>query len=86
MKTLILFLSLICCISVNSVLAQNKAQQRITGKVTDAVTGEAFPGVNIIIEGTGIGTSTGSDGTYSIMVDGPGTVLLFSFMVLFRIG
>lgn len=80
MKTLLLFLSLICCISVNSVLAQNKAQQRITGKVTDAVTGEAFPGVNIIIEGTGIGTSTGSDGTYSIMVDGPGTVLLFSFI------
>jgi len=31
---------------------------RVIGTVKDATTGEALPGANIIIEGTGIGTAT----------------------------
>jgi hypothetical protein len=80
MRKFLLFFVLILLSSSLLIFGQNKAQQRITGKVTDAITGEVFPGVNIIIDGTLIGTSTGLDGTYSIMVDGPGTVLVFSFI------
>jgi len=80
MRIILLFVVFILYSSSSLVFAQNKPQHRVTGKVTDAITGEAFPGVNIIIEGTLIGTSTGSDGTYSIMVEGGETVLIFSFI------
>jgi TonB-linked SusC/RagA family outer membrane protein len=52
----------------------------VEGTVTDAVSGEALPGVNIVIGGTTTGTTTGMDGTYSIAVDGPGTVLNFTYI------
>jgi hypothetical protein len=52
----------------------------VDGTVTDAVTGEPLPGVNIVIQGTSTGTTTGSDGTYSISLDGPGVILDFSFI------
>ncbi|NIT54965.1 MAG: TonB-dependent receptor plug domain-containing protein, partial [Aliifodinibius sp.] len=47
---------------------------------TDAVTGEQLPGVNVVIQGTSSGTTTGMDGSYSINVDGPGVVLVFSYV------
>ncbi len=55
-------------------------QVTVSGKVTDAVTGEPIPGVNIVIEGTLIGTVTGTDGSYTINVPGPQSVLVFSFI------
>ena len=39
---------------------------RVIGTVKDATTGEALPGANIIIEGTGIGTATNLGGEFSI--------------------
>ncbi len=39
-----------------------------------------LPGVNIVIQGTQQGTMTGVDGSYTIEVPGPGTVLEFSFI------
>lgn len=55
-------------------------QQRITGKVTDAATGEPMPGVNILIKGTSIGTISDLSGNYSLdAVDGNAT-LVFSFI------
>jgi len=53
---------------------------KITGKVTDASTGEPLPGVNILIEGTLLGTISDVDGNYSIEVPNTETVLLFSFV------
>lgn len=55
-------------------------QHTITGTVTDAQTGEPLVGVNILVQGTTVGTTTGLDGTYSIDVEGPGAVLMFSFI------
>jgi hypothetical protein len=52
----------------------------VTGTVTDAQTGEALPGVNILIRGTGQGTVTNIDGNYRIEVPGPQAVLVFSFV------
>jgi len=55
-------------------------QQRITGKVTDASTGELLPGVNVLVKGTTIGVYTGADGTYSITVSSREEILQFSFI------
>jgi len=40
---------------------------KISGSVTDAETGEGLPGVNVIIENTGMGASTDVDGIYFII-------------------
>jgi TonB-dependent starch-binding outer membrane protein SusC len=51
----------------------------ITGKVT-AETGEALPGVNVLLKGTTRGTTTDSNGNYSLALsEGEGT-LIFSFI------
>jgi iron complex outermembrane receptor protein len=56
------------------------AQQRtITGTVTSEDEG-ALPGVNIVIQGSVTGVMTDVDGKYSIPVEGPETVLVFSFI------
>jgi TonB-linked SusC/RagA family outer membrane protein len=60
-----------------SAIAQEIA---VTGKVTDNQTGETMPGVNILIKGTLIGTTTGSDGKYSLSVSDRNAVLVFSFI------
>lgn len=51
----------------------------VTGTVTDE-TGGTLPGVNILVKGTTIGTSTDAAGKYSITVPDEGSVLLFSFI------
>jgi len=55
------------------------AQQQVSGKVTDD-TGEALPGVNVLIEGTSKGTVTDIDGNYSIALEAYENVLVFSFV------
>jgi len=42
------------------------AQQAITGKVTDAGSGEGLPGVNILVKGTTTGAVTDLDGNFSL--------------------
>ena len=43
-----------------------QSRGRVVGTVTDAATGEALPGVNVVVVGEGVGTATGADGDYSI--------------------
>ncbi|MGE0771336.1 MAG: SusC/RagA family TonB-linked outer membrane protein [Cyclobacteriaceae bacterium] len=57
------------------------AQQRtVSGRVTDASTGQALPGVNVVVKGTTTGTSTDMDGTFVLSLNEPSTVLSFSFI------
>lgn len=65
----------IFCVS-QAVYAQ---QARITGKVTDATTGEGIPGVSILVKGTTRGVVTDLDGNYFIEAD-PSDVLVISFI------
>jgi len=46
---------------------------KISGHVTDAGTDEPLPGANIVLVGTALGASTGSDGSYVILNIPPGT-------------
>jgi hypothetical protein len=58
------------------------AQQRVTisGTVTDGENGETLPGVNIIVVGTTIGTTTNPDGYYELAVPSLQDTLAFSFL------
>lgn len=51
----------------------------VTGVVTDATSGEALPGVSILVKGTSIGTITDVDGNYSITVSNA-DILVFSYV------
>lgn len=54
--------------------------QTVTGKITDAQTGEALPGVNVVQKGTTNGTVTNADGHYAIKVSSADAVLVVSFI------
>src|SRR5690606_29579586 len=46
--------------------ASAQSRGKIAGRVTDAATGESLPGVNVVIAGTALGTSTDANGDYFI--------------------
>lgn len=56
-----------------------RADTIISGNVTDT-TGAPLPGVSVMIAGTNTGTSTNLDGAYSLQVEDPEAVLIFSFL------
>lgn len=51
----------------------------VTGRVTDDVD-SPIPGVNVLIKGTSIGTTTDTDGRYSLTVQDETAVLIVSFI------
>ncbi|MBN2699469.1 MAG: TonB-dependent receptor [Bacteroidales bacterium] len=58
-----------------SILAQPVT---VTGIVTDAASGMPVPGVNIIIQGSTTGTMTNEEGVYTLEVNNPDVILVFS--------
>lgn len=60
---------------------QASAQTTISGKVTDAETGEPIPGVSVVVkEQATIGTTTDVNGEYTLDVPSDAEVLEFSFI------
>lgn len=55
-------------------------QHKVAGTVTDASTGDPLPGVNILVEGTSVGTITDSYGKFSIDVPSSDARLVFTFV------
>jgi len=55
-------------------------QLNISGTVTDGSTGNAVPGVNIVVKGTQIGVISDANGKYSITVPDKNAVLVFTFI------
>lgn len=51
----------------------------VTGKVTDEA-GESIPGVNVLVKGTSVGTTSDSNGDYTLNVPDGAGVLVFSFI------
>lgn len=56
-------------------------QETITGRVTDAQSGDPLPAVNVAVKGTAIGTSTNEEGIYELAnVPSLQDTLIFSFI------
>ena len=54
------------------------AQKKVSGTVTDASNGDALIGANVLVKGSGTGTITDIDWTYSLSAS-EGDVLVFSY-------
>lgn len=78
-RFLLLCLSAVICLASSELAAQDAT---VTGTVTSAEDGSALPGVNVIVRGTTIGTSTDANGRYSLRVPDGDAVLVFSFIGL----
>ncbi|TDE17772.1 TonB-dependent receptor [Dyadobacter psychrotolerans] len=72
---LLLFLS----ISTNALSAKHTAEIALKGKVSEE-NGSPLPGVSILIKGSNTGTTTDSDGSYTITVPDANAVLVFSYV------
>lgn len=68
-----------CVLILLSCLQSIAATIPISGKVTDEK-GQALPGVSVQLKGTSTGTSTGTDGTFTINVPDQYAVLVFSYV------
>src|SRR6187455_3696857 len=55
------------------------AQNTIKGRISDE-TGAALPGVNVLVKNTTLGTTSDSEGNYTLQTADAGTVLVFSFI------
>ncbi|GAB7085961.1 SusC/RagA family TonB-linked outer membrane protein [Marinifilum fragile] len=59
---------------------EQKSSKKIKGKVTDAKSGELLPGVNVSVKGSYLGTVTGPDGTFEMVLPDYVQTLVFSFI------
>ncbi len=73
----ILFLSFLKLLFLSQLVL---GQQTITGTVTSSQDGSTLPGVNITVKGTTTGVVSDLDGNYTITVNDPEAILVFSFV------
>lgn len=78
MKTIFKFLIPIFLLILSFPISAQQ-QKQVSGKVTEAGTGNPLPGVNITVVGTTYGVISDADGRYSIRVDSSDK-LVFSFI------
>src|SRR5690606_16465492 len=64
--------------AVNGMLQDQ--QVTVTGTVTSSEDGATLPGVNVVIKGTSLGTTTDIDGKYTIQAPDANSILIFSFI------
>lgn len=76
------FLIIICALAVNYNYVY--AQGKISGVVTDKSTGEAIPGVNVLLVNQSIGAATDINGNYFILNIPPGTYSLKASNIGYR--
>jgi TonB-dependent starch-binding outer membrane protein SusC len=76
MRKLVSMLSLLLMCTMH-LFAQDKT---VTGKVTDEKDGSPLPGVSVTVKGTNLGTTTNSDGSFSLSVPATAKTLVFSFV------
>lgn len=67
-----------------SVLLKAGTTGKISGQVSDAQTGEALIGVNIVVEGSSLGASTDEDGFFVIINIPPGKKTIAAYYVGYR--
>lgn len=74
------------CLVLGILLSMDVMAQdlRVTGKITDAESGNGIPGVNVVIKGSNRGVNSDANGTYTINVSSGNTTLVFSFVGYIR--
>jgi TonB-linked SusC/RagA family outer membrane protein len=70
----LVFMTFLLAASISAV-----AQRTVSGTISDA-TGTPMPGVNIIVKGTSVGTTSNAEGKYNISVPDGSNTLVFSFI------
>jgi TonB-linked SusC/RagA family outer membrane protein len=80
MQIVLLNLLLLISLCANAGGNTFAADKKITGKVLDSKDSSPLPGVNVLIKGTGTGTSTDASGNYEINVPNESSALVFSFV------
>lgn len=73
--------ALIILLASTGAFAQSIPVVTLTGRITDAETGEPLPGANVFIAGSLRGTSTGLDGTYALDRIPVGALRLYVSMI-----
>jgi len=71
---------LLTCFMLVFVLYAWAQDRTVSGTVTDAQSGEALPGVNVLIKGTSNGVNTDLNGQFKITVPSSDAVLVFTFI------
>jgi TonB-linked SusC/RagA family outer membrane protein len=56
------------------------AQHSVSGTVVDSTSSEVLPGVNVVVQGTNIGTATDAEGEFDLEVPSSQETLVFSFI------
>ncbi|MEM1041094.1 MAG: SusC/RagA family TonB-linked outer membrane protein [Bacteroidota bacterium] len=69
-----------CAVALFLLGTLSASAQSVNGTVTDADTGEPLPGVNILVQGTTVGTTTDLNGRYDLELPSGNRGLLFSFV------
>jgi TonB-linked SusC/RagA family outer membrane protein len=78
---LLKLVKILCVLPLLAGLSGNVfAQHQVSGTVTDAESGEALPGVSILIQGTDTGVASGLDGTYELQAPSGDVSLVFSYI------
>ncbi|MGB4399255.1 MAG: TonB-dependent receptor plug domain-containing protein, partial [Daejeonella sp.] len=77
MKRKLLAFLLLGLFAITTAIAQNKT---ITGRVVGADDGLPLPGVSVRVKGGTAGTSTGTDGNYSLSIPSNATTLSFTYI------
>jgi TonB-linked SusC/RagA family outer membrane protein len=75
-RQLVLAMLLLLFAGIPAAFAQSRA---VTGKITDA-SGAGMMGVNVLVKGTNVGTTSNAEGVYSINVPEGSNTLVYSFI------
>lgn len=84
LKYILLILLIIGLFSPSTIFAQKRNFGQLKGTVKNSKTGEALPGVNLIVMGTVLGTITDLDGIYSLNKIPVGTFQIKATMMGFK--
>ncbi len=77
---LYLNLTMILVLTLTLDLTASAQQVTVRGTVTDGTTGEAMPGVNVVVAGTTLGTMTDVSGAFTLQVPDANSTLQLSFV------
>ncbi|MBN2000588.1 TonB-dependent receptor [candidate division KSB1 bacterium] len=85
MKVKFALLVAVVLLSLHGVLLYGGTTGKISGKVSDAESGEGLPGVNVIIDGTTMGAASDLDGNFIILNIPPGVYTLRASMMGYKV-